>query len=150
MTNPLTIVLGLKHCFQTVFGPDMDARFTARTDLEGQARRRVKSLEELQSPVPCLSLSASRIFLSSVLLVFILPSLAMLFRSGALLAALALAANAQSTDAQPSDAIEPPNFNVTTALFDLGVNVTDLPAADLVERSSDAACSLAVSRNSLH
>lgn len=70
----------------------------------------------------------------------------MIFWSGTLLAAaLALAANAQTTDSQPTDAIEPPDFNVTAALFDIGVNVTELPAAQLAERSSNAACSIAVS-----
>ncbi len=65
------------------------------------------------------------------------------FWRGTLLAALALAANAQSN--LTTDAIEPADFNITAALFDIGVNVTELPAAELVERSSNAACSIAVS-----
>ena len=66
----------------------------------------------------------------------------MLLWSGTLLAALALAVNAQSN---VTDAIEPSDFNVTQALFDAGIDVTELPAGELVERSSTAACSIAVS-----
>ena len=75
----------------------------------------------------------------------------MLLRSGCLLAALALAVNAQSsdTDSQVVGGIEPTDFNVTSALLDLGVDVSELPAAALVERSSDSACSIAVSRRRL-
>ena len=50
------------------------------------------------------------------------------------------------TDAQVTGGIEPVDFNVTSALLDWGVNVTELPAAALVELSSDSACSIAVSQ----
>ncbi len=41
---------------------------------------------------------------------------------------------------------EPTDFNATDALIDLGVNVSALPALDaLVDRSSTAGCSIAVS-----
>lgn len=41
---------------------------------------------------------------------------------------------------------ESPDFNVTAALLEQGVNVSALPdLASLVERSSDSACSIAVS-----
>lgn len=72
----------------------------------------------------------------------------MLHWTGCLLAVLALTANAQLNSTDPSDStdpIEPTDFNVTQALVDLGVNVTELPVDQLVERSSNAACSLAVS-----
>ena len=50
-----------------------------------------------------------------------------------------------------SSTFEPADFNVTKALLDNGVNVTAIPGlAELVERSSSSACSIAVSypRNS--
>jgi hypothetical protein len=41
---------------------------------------------------------------------------------------------------------EAPDFNVTEALLDQGVNISALPElAGLVERSSDLACNIAVS-----
>ena len=44
------------------------------------------------------------------------------------------------------DAFESADFNVTEALLEQGVNVSALPElAGLVERSSDLACSVAVS-----
>ncbi|OAP58825.1 hypothetical protein AYL99_06122 [Fonsecaea erecta] len=75
--------------------------------------------------------------------------------SGCLWAALALAVNAQSnsTDAplalpdnaplNSTDGLEPADFNVTQALVDMGVDVSALPIAQVVERSSSAACTLA-------
>ncbi|EXJ74365.1 uncharacterized protein A1O5_02661 [Cladophialophora psammophila CBS 110553] len=79
----------------------------------------------------------------------------MLLVSSCLVAALALSVNAQSnaTDAggpadyivstNSTDAIEPPDFNVTQALVDMGVNVSALPVDQLVKRSSNFACQLA-------
>lgn len=43
---------------------------------------------------------------------------------------------------------EPADFNVTEALLDLGVNVTQLPElSDLVERSGNHRCAAAVSQS---
>jgi hypothetical protein len=58
------------------------------------------------------------------------------------LAAITLAVNAQLN---ATDAIEPADFNVTNALLDLGVDVYQLPAGELVSRSSNLGCSIAVS-----
>ena len=45
-----------------------------------------------------------------------------------------------------SRTFEAPDFNVTEALLDQGVNISALPElAGLVERSSDLACNIAVS-----
>jgi hypothetical protein len=45
-----------------------------------------------------------------------------------------------------SQTFEAPDFNVTEALIDQGVNVSALPElAGLVERSSNSACNIAVS-----
>jgi hypothetical protein len=45
-----------------------------------------------------------------------------------------------------SQTFEAPDFNVTEALLDQGVNISRLPElAGLVERSSDLACNIAVS-----
>ena len=44
------------------------------------------------------------------------------------------------------DVFEPPNFNVTQALLDNGVNVSAIPElAGLAERSLSSGCSIAVS-----
>ncbi|KIW74600.1 hypothetical protein Z517_11370 [Fonsecaea pedrosoi CBS 271.37] len=83
----------------------------------------------------------------------------MRYSSGCLLAALAASVYAQSNssdvvepatltvpDSAPlnsTDGIEPVDFNVTQALVDMGVDVSALPVAQLAERSSNAACSLA-------
>ena len=72
----------------------------------------------------------------------------MLLRYGCLLAALTAVINAQSNDTiDPTDPIEPVEFNVTQALLDNGIDVLDLPVSSLVERStaSSSACALAVS-----
>ncbi|KIW28688.1 uncharacterized protein PV07_08328 [Cladophialophora immunda] len=79
--------------------------------------------------------------------------------SGCLGAAFVLAVHAQSnstdtvdpasvtvpdtTPLNSTDVVEPTDFNVTQALVDMGVNVSALPVAQLAERSSNAACSLA-------
>ena len=56
----------------------------------------------------------------------------------------AIAALTASSVAQ--DSFETPDFNVTEALVEQGVNLTALPElAGLAERSSDLACSIAVS-----
>lgn len=48
------------------------------------------------------------------------------------------------------DSFESADFNVTEALLEHGVNVSALPElANLVERSSDSACSIAVSKSYL-
>ena len=45
-----------------------------------------------------------------------------------------------------SQTFEAPDFNITEALIDQGVNVSALPElAGLVERSSNLACNIAVS-----
>jgi hypothetical protein len=48
-----------------------------------------------------------------------------------------------------ANSIEPDNFNVTSALEDLGVVISDIPAlqslSSLQSRSSQTACSIAVS-----
>jgi hypothetical protein len=61
-----------------------------------------------------------------------------------LLSLAAIAALTASCVAQ--DSFEAPDFNVTEALLEQGVNVSALPGlAGLVERSSNLACSVAVS-----
>ena len=56
----------------------------------------------------------------------------------------AIAALTASSVAQ--DSFETPDFNVTEALVEQGVNISTLPElAGLVERSSNLACSIAVS-----
>lgn len=58
----------------------------------------------------------------------------------AVLAALAAGYVAQ-------DSFEAPDFDITNALLEQGVNVSALPElAGLVERSSDLPCSIAVSK----
>ncbi|ETN37485.1 uncharacterized protein HMPREF1541_07107 [Cyphellophora europaea CBS 101466] len=59
----------------------------------------------------------------------------MLFRASCLVAAFAFSSWAQVT--------EPANFNVTEALIEEGVDITELPLADLQSRSSNAACAVA-------
>lgn len=60
---------------------------------------------------------------------------------------ISLGAFAAGVLGQTGDAVfEDPDFNVTEALIDIGFNVSAIPElADLVERSSLAACSIAVS-----
>jgi hypothetical protein len=59
-----------------------------------------------------------------------------------------LVALAGGVSAQPeSDFIEPQDFDVRSALKDLGVNVSSLPEPELSARSLLAPCSLAVSAN---
>ena len=69
----------------------------------------------------------------------------MLFYAYGLLGALAVCAHAESTEPQVDAPIaEPIDFNITQALLDLEVPVEELPVADLVSRSSNAACAVAV------
>jgi hypothetical protein len=48
-----------------------------------------------------------------------------------------------------ASAIEPDNFNITSALEDLGVDVSEIPAlqslSSIQSRSSETSCSIAVS-----
>lgn len=69
----------------------------------------------------------------------LLSSFAMLTQLYCLTAALAVGALAQ--------VIEPTDFNVTEALENLGVEVEELPIADLESRSTNAACAVAVSQS---